>query len=135
MEILNSCTILRVADVRRFPTSRCDHFKKENLELAIRKRGLEYIYLGQDLGGYRKGGYEAYMESQEFKRGIECLISVARVRTTVSICAERLPWKCHRRFIGNVLAQKGWHVIHLIEKDRIWTGRPGGTNHPSAMSE
>lgn len=125
MEILDSLAILRVVDVRRFPTSRLDHFKKENLEAALRARGLQYVYLGEELGGYRKGGYEAYMNSPEFGRGVKGLISVATDGTTVLICAERLPWKCHRRFIGEALQRKGWHVVHLIEKDKIWAGKEG----------
>jgi len=132
VEILDFYTILRVVDVRRFPTSRLDHFRKENLEGALMARGLEYFYLGHDLGGYRKGGYEAYTASPEFNRGVEALISVARKGTTVFICAERLPWKCHRRFIAATLEEKGWHVVHLIERDRIWTGKQGEKeDHPA----
>ena len=131
VEILDFYTILRVVDVRRFPTSRLDHFRKENLEGALRARGLEYFYLGHDLGGYRKGGYEAHMASPEFNRGVKALISVARERTTVFICAERLPWKCHRRFIAATLEEKGCHVVHPIERDRIWTGKQRGKeDHP-----
>lgn len=126
VEILDWYAIVRVVDVRRFPTSRLDHFIRENLETALTARGLQYVYLGDDLGGYRKGGYEAYMGSHEFKRGIKALISVATKGTTAFVCAERLPWKCHRRFIGTVLQKKGWHVVHLIERDRFWTGKEGG---------
>ncbi len=134
MEILDSYGILRVIDVRRFPTSRQEHFRKENLEAALRDRGLGYDYLGHDLGGYRRGGYEAYMDSAGFKRGVEALISLASKETTVFICAERLPWKCHRRFIGATLEKKQWHVVHIIEKDRIWKGRQGGKEDRPARS-
>jgi uncharacterized protein (DUF488 family) len=123
MEILDSYGILQVVDVRRFPTSRLDHFKKANLEAALRGRGLEYVYLGGDLGGYRKGGYDAYVDSQEFTRGVETLIWVARKGTTVFICAERFPWKCHRRFIGQAFQKKGWQMVHLIEREKTWTPR------------
>lgn len=65
------------------------------------------MYLGDELGGYRKGGYEAYLLTKEFLEGLKKL--------------ERLPWRCHRRFIGNALKNSGWKVIHIIEKDRRWT--------------
>lgn len=120
IEILDSYGILRVVDVRRFPTSRLEHFKKANLEAALRARGLQYEYLGRDLGGYRKGGYEVYMDSFEFNRGLEALILLAREKITVVVCAERFAWKCHRRFIGAALEKKGWLVLHVIDKDRIW---------------
>ncbi|NIQ39991.1 MAG: DUF488 family protein [Proteobacteria bacterium] len=122
-EILDSYRILQVVDVRRFPTSRLDHFKKANLEAALRGRGLEYVYLGDDLGGYRKGGYDAFMDSQEFTGGLETLISVAKKGTTVFVCAERFAWKCHRRFIGLALQKKGWQVVHLIEREKTWIPR------------
>jgi uncharacterized protein (DUF488 family) len=125
MEMLDAHTILRVVDVRRYPTSRHEHFRKENLEPALRAKGLEYAFLGHDLGGYRKGGYEAYMDSAEFNRGIETLISGAREGKTALICAERFPWKCHRRYIGQALEKRGWRVVHLIERDRIWMDKRG----------
>ncbi len=131
VEILDSHGILHVVDVRRFPTSRLEHFKKENLEAALKARGLGYAYLGHDLGGYRSGGYNAFMHSPEFKRGIEELISLARKGPTVIICAERFAWKCHRRFIGAALANRGWLVLHLIERDRIWRPKqPGAVDRP-----
>lgn len=132
MGILHSYAILRVADVRRFPTSRLVHFRKENLEAALRARGFQYFYLGDELGGYRRGGYGAYMESREFGHGIEALISLAEEETTVFVCAERLPWKCHRRFIGEVLERKGWQVVHLIERGRTWAGRQDGRKDRSS---
>jgi len=123
VELLDSYAILGVVDVRRFPTSRHNHFRRENLEPGLEARVIKYVYLGDDLGGYRKGGYETHMASHAFNRGIEALVSLAKERSTVLICAERLPWKCHRRFIGSMLQQKGWPVVHLIEKDRIWTDK------------
>lgn len=134
IEILDFYHISQVVDVRRYPTSRLDHFKRESLEEALRVRGLEYFYLGHDLGGYRKGGYETYMDSNEFKKGIEALISLARKDLTVFICAERLAWKCHRRFIGAALERNGWYVVHLIERDRIWTPKQRGKAKPSPRS-
>jgi uncharacterized protein (DUF488 family) len=39
---------------------------------------------------------------------------------TAFVCAERLPWKCHRRHIAQALAARGWDVRHIIEEDRLW---------------
>ena len=126
MEILVVYEIESVVDVRRFPTSRQDHFKGENLATVLPAGGIEYLYLGSDLGGFRKGGYEAHMETREFQRGIEALMSRAEKRKTAMICAERLPWKCHRRFIARALEKRGWTVIHVLEKDRTWSPRDTG---------
>jgi len=101
-------------DVRAFPTSRFPHFKREELSRHLEGRGIEYLYLGKELGGYRKGGYQAHMETEEFQRGIEELQKVAKERRTVFFCAETLPWRCHRRFIAQRLKEEGWEVIHLI---------------------
>ncbi|MBW2056289.1 MAG: DUF488 domain-containing protein [Deltaproteobacteria bacterium] len=127
IEILDCYGIVSVVDVRRFPTSRFEHFRRENLEKALAAEGFDYLYLGGYLGGYRKGGYEAYMESPDFSRGLEILLSVAGKGATAVICAEKLPWKCHRRFIGAALENIGRRVVHLIEKGRAWagTGRTG----------
>jgi len=106
--------------VRRFPTSKFDQFKQENLKKAIEAAGIEYAYLGKELGGYRTGGYPRYMESQAFVEGLQTLLASLRGRRGCILCAERLPWKCHRRFIARALAELGWETIHILEKDRVW---------------
>lgn len=120
IELLKSFGIQCVIDVRSFPTSRLEHFKGKNLQLILKREGIRYVYLGKELGGFRKGGYEAHLLSETFRHGLEKMESIARVEPTLFICAERLPWRCHRRFIGNALREKGWTVIHIIEKDRVW---------------
>ncbi len=120
IELLKSFGIRCVVDVRSFPTSRLEHFKGKNLELILKREGIRYVYLGNELGGFRKGGYEAHLLSETFRRGLEKMESIASAEPTLFICAERLPWRCHRRFIGNALKEKGWTVIHIIEKDRVW---------------
>ncbi len=120
IELLKSYGIRCVVDVRSFPTSRLEHFKGKNLELILKREWIKYVYLGNELGGFRKGGYEVHLLSDAFRRGLEKMESIASEEPTLFICAERLPWRCHRRFIGNVLEEKGWTVIHIIEKDRVW---------------
>jgi len=110
-----------IADVRRFPRSRkYPHFNRDNLEAKAKDRNLFYQWFGDVLGGYRSGGYEAYMQEISFQRGLQKVEHLAKKLSTVLICAERLPWKCHRFKISHRLIEKGWNVVHIIEKDRIW---------------
>jgi uncharacterized protein (DUF488 family) len=106
-----------VIDVRRFPTSKYVVYKKENLAELLKKNGIEYIHL-ENLGGYR-GGYEMWMCSKEWKRDYERLKEIARSRKTAIMCAEKLPFRCHRRYIAKKLAAEGWKVIHIIN-ERVW---------------
>lgn len=120
LEILNFYQIERVIDVRRWPTSRLfPHFSKENLKKFLEKDGKEYYHL-ENLGGFRWGGYENYIKTKEFKKGLKNLIKIGQEKQSVIICAERFPWKCHRAFIAQELEKNGIKVFHLIEKDKIW---------------
>jgi len=120
LEILKEYKIEAVVDVRHWPTSRLfPYFKKENLEKFLKENGIDYFHI-EKLGGYREGGYENYMESKEFKEGLEELIKIAENKKTAIVCAEKFPWKCHRAFISQELEKKNFKVIHIIEKGRIW---------------
>jgi len=121
--LLESLGVEAVVDVRRFPTSRFDHFKRDELSRLLQVRGLSYIYLGQELGGYRSRGYQAYLETEEFKHGLKRVEELARGRMVVILCAERLPWRCHRRFIGRELERDGFRVDHIIDEKRRWVPR------------
>lgn len=125
LEILEAYGIKVLADVRRFPTSKFDQFKKENLERTVEAAGIEYVYLGKELGGYRSGGYARYMGSPAFQEGIEVLLEVVKGEKGCILCAERLPWRCHRRFIAQALRNKRMEVIHIIEKGRTWREEVG----------
>jgi len=121
LEILDRYGVKVVIDVRRFPTSkRYPHFRRESLERELSARGIEYVWLGRDLGGFRRGGYESYMETEEFARGVERLLNLLeRGKRVAILCRERLWFKCHRRFISDVLVGLGYRVIHIILKE--WT--------------
>jgi len=114
--------IEQLVDVRHYPASRFEHFRKANLSAHLAGVGVTYIWLGERLGGYRKGGYEVYMGTEAFKTGLEELMTLAREKKTAIMCGEKLPWKCHRRFIGAALATRGWQVIHIIDAKRTWDG-------------
>lgn len=120
LELLRSLGVEVVVDVRRFPRSRFDHFRREELVRLLEGGGFGYIYLGEELGGYRRGGYQSYLDTEGFREGLERLEGLARGRRAVLLCAERLPWRCHRRFIGWELERDGFRVIHIIDEKREW---------------
>jgi uncharacterized protein (DUF488 family) len=120
IHLLRHYGIEMVVDVRRFPTSRFDHFIKENLASLLQEAGISYLYLGQELGGYRSGGYEGYMKSEEFKGALDRLQGLAREGRVAVVCSERLPWRCHRRHIGRALQERGWRLRHIIDLEREW---------------
>ena len=124
LHLLRSLAVELVVDVRRFPSSRFQHFKREELVTLLEGEGFGYVYLGQELGGYRSGGYQSYLSTEGFKRGLEWLEELARERRVVFLCAERFPWRCHRRFIGWELEREGFRVVHVIDEDRSWVPKP-----------
>ncbi|HDD33784.1 MAG: DUF488 domain-containing protein [Thermoprotei archaeon] len=125
IKLLKAYGVGILVDVRRFPTSSiCPHFKAENLEKALKRRGIRYVWLGDKLGGFRKGGYAKYMETEDFRRGLEELVEVieegeARGVGVAIMCSEKLWFKCHRRFIADALAEKGIKVLHIIDEGRL----------------
>jgi uncharacterized protein (DUF488 family) len=105
-----------LVDVRRFPTSKVEHFKKEEMEQWLPEQGIEYVWLGEELGGYRHGGYKAYMRTKLFKDGIKRLSKIARQKRTCIMCLESNPKYCHRRFISAYLEKGDTKVVHVIAK-------------------
>lgn len=123
IELATSRNLEVVIDVRRFPTSRFEHFRREKLAELLRDAGIDYIYMGQELGGYRKGGYKSFTTTPDFRAGLKKLEEVAETRRVAILCAERFPWYCHRRFIALELLEKGWQVSHIIDRGRDWLPR------------
>ena len=122
--VLRRYAVEMVVDVRSFPTSKFPHFQKEGLSLSLAEAGFGYYYLGKELGGYRKGGYEAYTQTLEYLVGMELLERMASRCRSAVLCAERLPWRCHRRLIGRSLQERGWKVVHIIDENRVWEDKP-----------
>ncbi len=118
--LLRTYGIETVVDVRSFPTSRFDHFRRDPLERGLRDLGFCYIYLGTELGGYRRGGYEKYMDTPTYREGLSKLTEIGSSSPATFLCAERLPWRCHRRWIGESLMREGWEVIHILDERRTW---------------
>ena len=120
IELLTSHGVEVVVDVRRFPSSRFEHFCREKLARLLSEAGIEYVYMGEELDGYRHGGYQAFTTSPEFQAGVGKLDGIAQQKRTAIVCAERFPWHCHRRFIGLELEKQGWQVKHIIDRGGNW---------------
>lgn len=127
--MLLSFGIKTLADVRGLPGSRkFPQFDKENLEIALKENGIQYIHL-KALGGRRKvhkdsrntrwhnasfRGYADYMETESFEQGIAELQKIALRAPTAYMCAEAVWWRCHRSMISDYLKAKGWKVLHIL---------------------
>ena len=123
IELLTSHGVEVVVDVRRFPSSRFEHFQRDRLAGLLSEAGIDYVYMGGELGGYRQGGYRNFTTTSDFQLGLRKLEEMAGNRITSIICAERFPWRCHRRFIALELEKRGWRVNHIIDKKRDWLPR------------
>ncbi len=119
LKILNKYQIKAIFDVRRFPTSRFEHFKRENLIKICEDNKITYTYLGNELGGFRAGGYLKWMETQTFKKGMEIIYKTAAYLPAVIICREKYPFYCHRKYIAEDLNKRNVEVIHIINEEKI----------------
>ncbi len=133
-ELLKAHQVQVLVDVRRFPFSRRHpHFNTEALEKSLAAIGIEYQTL-PSLGGRRTPlpdsantgwrnsgfrGYADYMQTEPFRAGISGLQELAEPRPTVIMCAEALPWRCHRSLIADDLVSRGWMVYHILSDSRI----------------
>jgi uncharacterized protein (DUF488 family) len=135
LKLLRSQGIEAVADVRRYPSSRrLPHFNAGSLAEALPREGIDYVELGEALGGRRKPrpdttntgwrvagfrGYADHMESAEFRSALAELEGLARERRTAFMCAEGPWWRCHRQLIADALLARGWEVHHLMPDGRL----------------
>jgi uncharacterized protein (DUF488 family) len=127
--ILKSADIQVIADARAFPSSRRHpQFNQEQFALALKEAGIDYHHF-PSLGGRRVSlpdsrntawknpsfrAYADYMETAEFRRGVESLLELARGKRVAIMCAEAVWWKCHRSLIADYLKAMGWKVIHFV---------------------
>jgi len=105
-----------LVDVRRFPTSKVEHFKGEEMEKWLGQYGVEYVWMGEELGGFRRGGYNSYVETEQFRDGVERLLEIAKQKKACIMCLEPSPKYCHRRFISAYLERRSVKVIHILKK-------------------
>lgn len=127
---LRSFEVTELVDVRTVPRSRhTPQFNADSLTTALPERGIGYRHLAA-LGGLRHSrkdsintgwrnasfrGYADYMQTPEFTAGIDELLSVARQGTTAIMCAEAVPWRCHRSMIGDALLVRDIEVFDIFD--------------------
>ena len=116
LDLLEEHGIKVLVDVRRFPTSKVEHFKPEEMQRWLGEHGIEYVWMGEELGGYRRGGYKAYMKTERFREGIEKLLDLAREKKLCIMCLEPNPKYCHRRYISGFLEKLNAKVVHILKK-------------------
>ena len=119
--------IERLADIRRYPGSRrYPHFSRESLATTLPQVGIEYIHVEQ-LGGRRQPrvdspntawrneqfrAYADHMASDEFRDAVDALLASDKI--TAVMCAEAVPWRCHRNLLADDLVRRGIEVIHIL---------------------
>lgn len=113
IKILKEHNVTIIVDVRRFPKSKNPMFGKEMLSTFLRKHGIKYVFLGESLGGFVKGGYRQYMETPRFKGGFKVLLKLINEGTVAIMCREKNVKYCHRRFISELLQKSGIKVQHI----------------------
>jgi uncharacterized protein (DUF488 family) len=129
VEILHAHGVRAVADVRTIPKSRrLPHFCADYLAKRLPKHDIQYIPFKQ-LGGLRRPakdsinsgwrnesfrGYADYMQTPGFEDGLGELMKLARKQPTTTMCAEAVPWRCHRSLISDALLVRGWRVLDIM---------------------
>jgi uncharacterized protein (DUF488 family) len=119
LALLEASGIGVLVDVRRVPRSHEPRFSRDGLAVLCRGARIDYRWMGESLGGLRDEGYEAWMQTPAFLQGIERLEELALDRRCALCCAERLPWRCHRWLIAGFLEERGWRVLHVIDRDSV----------------
>jgi 3-methyladenine DNA glycosylase/8-oxoguanine DNA glycosylase len=118
-----------LADIRTMPRSRHNpQFNADSLPAALRPRGLSYVHVSE-LGGLRHArkhshnrgwsnasfrGFADYMQTEEFETGVAELRALTGKGTVALMCAEAVPWRCHRSLVADLLTARGAKVEHLV---------------------
>ena len=123
--LLRTHAIEQLVDVRSQPRSKhAPHFDKVPLEQLLGEHGVEYVFLGRQLGGrpdsrefYRQDGtvdYERRATAPDFVEGLARLVTLGQRRQTAILCAEEDPTSCHRRLLVTPgLVRSGMTVVHI----------------------
>lgn len=129
LAILGSFRIDTVADIRTVPRSaRNPQYDQNTFERWLQEAHVRYVHL-RNLGGLRHArkdsinmgwknasfrGYADYMETSQFEEAIEELISLAVDHTVAIVCAEAVPWRCHRSLVGDALLVRGVAALDIM---------------------
>jgi uncharacterized protein (DUF488 family) len=140
LELLAREGVTHLVDVRAFPASRrYPHFNGPELEKSLLSAGIKYSH-APDLGGRRRPrkdshntewrndgfrGYADYMETPRFENALDDLLRVAKTDRIVIMCAEAVPWRCHRSLISDAATARGvavWHILDAgVQQHRLTT--------------
>ena len=131
IDIIKAYTIKKVLDIRTIPKSRHNpQFNKDTLRESLKAVKIGYLHM-KGLGGLRHAlkdspnmawknasfrGFADYMQTVEFAASLEELIEAAKIRATVIMCAEAVPWRCHRSLVGDALLIRGVQVRHIMSE-------------------
>ena len=129
LALLRAHRVERIVDVRSIPRSRHNpQFDRKILAKKLRAARISYVHL-RKLGGLRHAhrdsintgwrnasfrGYADYMQTPEFDAGLQRLIELARQKRTAIMCAEAVPWRCHRSLIADALLVRGFRVEDIM---------------------
>ncbi len=131
IKILKTYQVERIVDVRTIPKSRANpQFNESELKASLEQEGINYVRL-EALGGLRHTtnasintawknksfrGYADYMQTDAFQQGIDALIELAKEKQVAIMCAESVPWRCHRSLIGDALLVRGFKVEDIMSE-------------------
>ena len=131
IDLLQAYGVKRLVDVRTVPRSRRNpHFNKEVLPAALLVARINYTHL-PGLGGLRHArrdspntgwrnssfrGFADYMQTEEFESALEEVIELAAGEPLALMCAEAVPWRCHRSLIADALLVRGVNVSHIMTR-------------------
>jgi uncharacterized protein (DUF488 family) len=127
--ILRAHGVERLVDVRTVPRSRHNpQFNRETLGAALHNRRISYRHM-KDLGGLRRAradskntgwrnasfrGFADYMQTPSFEEALQKLLTLAAEKPTAIMCAEAVPWRCHRSLIADALIARGCEVLDIM---------------------
>jgi uncharacterized protein (DUF488 family) len=130
IDLLRQNGITCLLDIRTVPKSRHNpQFGQDQLSASLAQAGIEYRYL-RGLGGLRRPhkdspnagwhnlsfrGYADYMQTEEFAANVDAVIELARSKTCALMCAEAVPWRCHRSLVADALLVRGVRVDDIID--------------------
>ena len=126
--LLKAHAVKRLVDVRTIPRSRHNpQFNRESLSAALRRVGISYLHM-KALGGLRHPradsintawrnagfrGFADYMQTDDFAEGLGRLMKIAKTKRTAIMCAEAVPWRCHRSLIADALLAHGYQAEEI----------------------
>lgn len=133
VRILHAYEIRKLIDIRTVPRSATNpQFNRETLPPELSRAGIVYEHWPA-LGGLRKAhadsrntgwknasfrGYADYMQTEAFASAIDRLIAEAKETRACIMCAEAVPWRCHRNLVADALAARGIEAIHILNLDK-----------------